>query len=53
MRPAHELKCRPGPGGLTGKGDADVVVEHGDFTDGSRILQLQGRLLLHAEDDDF
>jgi hypothetical protein len=35
----------------TGKGKADVVVNHGDLADRSRVLQLEGRLLLDAEHD--
>lgn len=31
---------------------ADVIVEHGDLADGTRILQLQGGFLFDTEHDD-
>lgn len=38
---------------LTSKRNADMVVEHSDLAHRPRVLELQGRLLLDAEDDDI
>ena len=35
----------------TGKGEADVIVEHDDLAHCARVLELENRLLLDAEDD--
>lgn len=64
MRPNRAISCCPLPSEagigfadvriqsrLTGKCHADVIIQHGDFPDRPRILQLQSRLLLNAEDN--
>jgi len=35
----------------TSKGQTNVVVEHDDFANSSRILKLEDRFLLDAQDD--
>lgn len=37
----------------TGEGHADMIVEHDDLSNGTRILQLQRGLLLHAQHDNI
>ena len=42
-----------GVGGETGKGETDVLVEHGGLTDGAWILELENRLFLYTQDDNI
>lgn len=36
----------------TGKGQANVIIEHDDFADSPRVLELQNRFLLDTKDYD-
>lgn len=56
VRPVQQLSMTRPPvyiGERTGEGQTNMVIEHNNFPNGARVLELQNGLLLYAEDYDI